>query len=521
MTLAVDELLRRHAARLDDAAPAIDLDEVFAHDDPALLIGRDEPQRRRWMVAAAVVALVAAGAVALGWNAQNSDRTTPATSPQISTVGSAPESVATTEPVEPATSAAPTTAPTTGAPTTAPPTTQVPTSVPAGPTVADVRRHQIDKLGQLPGFTATARFESTAEGAVEPVEPRTGTVTLLADGSFYADTGPDTWGSYEPATGTARGAYIGPDGNLAYDEIVGQHDNHLAVGILVGHDPTALVVSSSGPFETPGFSEVVAETTFDGRPAWEIATTIAAVQPRPQPGIGTDPVPPLQRTVQIVDQATGLVVHDTTTNTLGTVSTRTSTLTDVRIVEELPPEFPGSIPDGVPVNRSGDPTQAPISVDAAVEAFGRPLPLPPIPDGARVVYARSELLLSEDPEADRLISHNVIVMHANSFVAPVVQISAVSLPPGMPLPDGYIVEDGAFLCPASEAGDGCLVHAAADTAGVADTETIEITDGALAGRLAMAHAGGANVLDGAFSILVSGGDDATTSELLNSFVMAG
>ena len=143
-------------------------------------------------------------------------------------------------------------------PTTSPPvssTTPPDTTVPAvdALTMDDVRAGQVAALRQLPGFTATAEVTSTftpynLDGVAMPEQSdtRTAEITLLPDGSFWSQMSPDEWGSYDPATHIVRGTFRSPDGVLQYQEIVGQPDNSIPLGVLSGMFPTQLVSGMPG-----------------------------------------------------------------------------------------------------------------------------------------------------------------------------------------------------------------------------------------------------------------------------------
>ena len=143
----------------------------------------------------------------------------------------------------------------------------------------------------------------------------------------------------------------------------------MPLGILTGHDPTALVRHVAPAATT------VRETTFEDRAVWEVTTVYEFDSSMCEGGCSSPPS--TQTTVQSVDQETGLVIRNSVTSGAPNTVPSLSVLRDVRIVEQMPPEFPGSFPSDVTVDRSGDPNGATtIPYTDIAGRFGIPVPLP-------------------------------------------------------------------------------------------------------------------------------------------------
>ncbi len=230
------------------------------------------------------------------------------------------------------------------APTTVASTTSSTAGAPAfADQLAAIEAEVIPELASLSGFRATAtvvRVGTDANGA--PVSATsTNEVTLLGNGSMWTTMSNGGWGSFDPATGLTRGAFPDGAGGVSYQLIEGWSDNSVGVNILLGHDPIVMPTSISGAVES------ITEVDHDGRPGWEIRTTEDELA-----------------TSYVIDRATGLLVafvHGEDSMSLTALSTDVS----------LPPEFPGSFPEGADVQRSGDPNAfQPMSIEDAVTQFG-------------------------------------------------------------------------------------------------------------------------------------------------------
>lgn len=510
MPIDVEDLLRAHAEFLDASAPPVTVAEAqqAAPSTQAVEPHAVEHRFRRWLMVAAVLILVTAGVVALA--TIGDDRgPVPTDHPATmvpSSVGSVPNSsgppVAS---IAPQTGPAPTTASnaTTGAPTTSAPIDQL--------TIDEVRNRQIAALQSIPGFRATSTTQNQATTPEEPAGSRTTEFTILADGSFYAATGPDTWGSFDPATGIVRGAFRDQDGELAFQEIVGQVDAFTPISILVGHDPTSLV----SPF-AEAEQQTVEETAFNGRPAWEVVTTTTFEGPS---GDGIPPLRPDEQVAQtthiVVDQETGLIVAESLTSTDPTTPDQGSTLANLTITDQIPAAFPGTFPPGAVISRSGDPNAArSISPAEASELFGTAVPLPGGLDNATLRFSEYDghAVGDNDSTGPSYLNRELTISYGDSFVPTQVWIRATLLADGREIsPDGRIVVDG-FLCGDLDEDGDCDTY---DSATSPDGMTIE--RGALAGNRATSESGATTLAEGVLTIAIISPDPATAFEIANSF----
>jgi hypothetical protein len=379
-----------------------------------------------------------------------------------------------------------------------------------GVTIADIVDAQRQALKNLNGFSATATLTEPGPNG----EPTTRTVryTLVADGSFYADTGPGTFGSYDPTTGIVLGAFRDQDGGLSYQEIAGQSDNSLPLGILGGYDPTMVVQRGFG--NPPAIREV----TFNGRQAWEVTTEDAYDT---DDGVGQV----VQRSVQVIDQELGLIVSNET-SMIDPDSRRSAALSDIDIVDSMPEAFPGTFPDGAVVQRDGNAATAlPATLDDVAEAFGPTVPLPTaFAEGtisenagpATIIVTNSPTAIgnaAENPEtAATYISAEFIVREG--FVTTSLTISAQALQTGAVAPDGYAVVDG-FLCDDPDGDGRCQDFTATDP----NTDTIQA--GALQGLAVYideqpSYTSGAIVLNGV-RISMIGSDRPSMIAAFNGF----
>lgn len=508
MPTDVETLLRDHADTLEAAAPPITLDEVRDTVPPVPTPQpRDGRRDRRWLMVAAVLVLVSAGVVALALvdDRQGTVRTDDPTT--ITSPGTEPRPDDTTRQATTTAPAPIPVPPTEPAVTAGPPSTTVPVDV---LTVEDVHARQVAALRALPGFQATSTARTEQTSPQEVADPRTAEFTMTADGSFYAQTGPDTWGSYDPATSVVRGVYRDLNGQLVHEEIVGQSDAFTPISILVGHNPTSLV------WPSPEGEQTVEEVDYAGRPAWEIVT-VNRWSNRGLPGISASDDEVVQTTRQIVDHQTGLIVAEHLTSTDPTTPDQESTLTNVSVTDELPAEFPGTFPDGAAVQRSGDPNQArsinPTDVDAL---FGIPVPLPADLESARLRFSDLEgYAEGDDVATGPSIRHRTLtITYGNSFVPIVVDIYADLLADGRDTsPDHRIVVDG-YLCDDLQ-GDGVCDTYQSD--GFNDGSTFTIEHGALAGNVGAVESGAVSVRTGALTIVIISEDTAAAVEIANSF----
>lgn len=315
-----------------------------------------------------------------------------------------------------------------------------PPAAPPVPTLEAIAAERRQALRMLPGFTATATITTTLPDA----DPEASTVryTLLADGSFYADTGGGTFGSYDPSTGVVLGAFRDLNGVMTYQQIVGQADNTVPLGVLGGYDPTMDL--------RPDSSVVVSETEFDARPAWQLDyRDTYAVE-------GENEI--VEETSQIIDRETGLIVSNSTTSSDPSKSLRGVELIDIEIVDTMPPEFPGAFPPDAEVITDGDPNgvQMVEATDVA-DVFGPTVPLPIgfLDEAARdgegplmITLTTTPSYLGEDDDGGGEPSVEYIEATftvREGFVSTAVRISAQRLVGDASVPADYSVVDG-FLC---------------------------------------------------------------------------
>ncbi len=505
MTRDLDEVLQTYADDLDRSAAPIELDEIVGRSAQPLP-PRRSTNLRIWLIAAAAIVIVGAGIVAIAWEPREAIRTTPSVDTPSTIATTINDTINTSVAATTPTTAAATTATTATIPaSTNPPTTSFP--VPAPLTVESVREQQVAALRTLPGFSATATTDIETLPGEPPQEGFNPTFTLLADGSFWADLGPGMWGSWDPMTGIVRGAFTGFDGQIAYQEIVGQADNSLAAGILIGYNPGT-------PIEVfPDGEQTVVEVTVDGRPAWEVTTTFEF-----SPGLPGDPSDgvAVQTTRNVIDQATGLIVEQALTNNdpenLG--SARTSRLSDVQVADEMPPEFPGSFPADAVVDRSGDPSLAPVSAIELRSQLGPSVPLPAELDDVRLNYWRDDLSFGNGIDPAPIIGHTVTISYPMGFVPTVVQLQYWTVAPGASLPDGWLSLADGRTC---SSFDGLACDAPDTENPVPEATVVDITNGAFAGGRALAYVDQTSVFYDGYSVIVRGAGPAQTTDILSSF----
>lgn len=253
----------------------------------------------------------------------------------------------------------------------------IPAGTASADSIADVRSAALAALATLSSFRATVAVRSTqtdATGSTVGDVTSTNTVTVLADGSLWGSGDLFTWTSYDPRTGVTLDEYV-VDDVTHYQQIDGWTDNQTALGILFGTDPTM-----AAGLTTPGTT--VQEITHLGAPAWLLTS-----HQDPSPDI---PGVPTTDDAWVVDKATGLVVRHISNQVQpdGSSNREDSEITALATDVTLPPEFPGSFPDGVDVEHSGDPAAGPIAdVATAASRFGWPVFVPSDFDPVRAQLA--------------------------------------------------------------------------------------------------------------------------------------
>ena len=514
--------LRRSLEIVGDAAePAPAFDELGAPAGP----GGDERfhrSRRGLAIAGALVATVALVGGLLVVRSETDDGT------RIGGVDTIPAAPATTG--APATVPDPTVAttigstvpPSTVSPTTVPPTTVQPTAE-AGSllTVEEVRTKQAEALRELPGFTATVTKSVVDPVSGEPSE-ETAQVSLLADGSVWVDRGVHSWGSYDPATHIVGGAFALPDGTTGYQEIVGQSDGSLPLSILVGHDPTQLVQALPDD-PAGGFSTDVIETTFEGRPAWEITAVQTFDEPCFDPCSPGAPAAKIEQTeVRTIDQETGIVIRRSMTSTEANQQPQLSVLRDIRVADSMPAEFPGTFPDDAVVDRSGDPnaiaTSGLAGVQALADTIGVAIPMPAGSDGMAISTRQNDGTFGA-PDGTNIPGRFYTVETSSSegflSTASVRLMFSAPVDDG-PVPVGETVVDGLFC--RSLTDDGVCD----DTGFVSPVAGTVIESGALAGHVVVLGSPDGpygSITVGPFEIGITAPDAASVLAIANRFEM--
>ena len=359
---------------------------------------------------------------------------------------------------------------------TVPPTT----SVEPGLTVEDVRAMQATALRALSGFTAAVTKTVFDPVSSEPTE-ETAQVTLLADRSLWVDRGLRGWGSYDPLTHIVRGAFAQPDGTEGYQEIVGQSDGSLPLSILVGHDPTQLAMATagrSGPRELDRRDrDDVRRTTGVGDHGHPVVrhAMLRALQPggpnhenRADRGQHDRPGD-RDRDPEVDDE------HRTEPEP------QLSVLRDMRVVESMPTEFPGTFPDDAVVDRSGDPNAIAIGglpgVQALADAIGIAIPVPTGPAGMTISTMQNDGMFS-DPDGTNVPGrfHTIETASTDGFLTTAAVRVMFSAPVGdSPVPAGQTMVDGLYCRSATDDG------VCDDTGFGNPTDVTVIESGALAG----------------------------------------
>ena len=449
----------------------------------------------------AAVGLLVAGLVVLG-DGRDSDPM----DGSVPTVGSTPViSEAVTVPTTPA---------------AAPSTTQ---PLPTGPTVDaltldDVRAGQIAALRQLSGFTATAEVTTTStpyslDGApmAEQTSTRTAEITLLPDGSFWSQTSADEWGSYDPATHTVRGAFRSPEGVLQYQEIVGQPDNSIPLGVISGMFPTQLVGG------TQDDSTRVEDTTLDGRAVWQI-TNVMVYDPARCQGDGCGSEPYSQTIVQTVDQQTGLMIRSSNATTDQHGTSQVAALRDVRPVDTMPAGFPGTFPPDAAVDRSGDPNIATSLTMADIPAhFGIATPLPAGLDTVTVTAGEmmGPSVDNDDPAGPSYRTRTADIVAHDGFLNMTISVRATvaaDAPTDDLVIDGYVCRNGD-----GDQDGACDKTIDGSASGLPGSRTITIEHGALAGREVLVVNGGLSINVGIFDINILAPTNAEAIAIANTF----
>lgn len=400
----------------DAQAPTITLDEIVGRTTPSLLDPHEGPlvevltapaHRPRtlvWAMSSVAVASIVLGVlVYAGRNERDLDDPSLEPTPATSVGSTAP-------------------APTAAATTTAPATTTTVAATTLPPPDVTTRLAEIDaaRTVALRGATTfgfTVRHLSTRpDGAVE--SDTSAQVVLRNDGSVAVVSDTIVWSFYDASSGTARLAYIGADGQTAYQELNGQADNSVALGV-----PTGLPNGIVEPF--PLFADGVvgiADEVVGGRATWRIDREYPSVAGSPE-----------QTTSTWIDQQAGVTLQSRSTgmhSSNGIALTDTVTLSGLDTGAALSADFPGSFPDGATVDRSGDPSQfGPTTIEEAASLFDASIVAPTMPAD---LVALSTMNFGND-DGTTTASPSLIVRWFDGFLR--TEYRVTSFPPSMAMPD--------------------------------------------------------------------------------------
>ena len=350
----------------------------------------------------------------------------------------------------------------------------------------DVDDEVFAALAELDSFSGTATVvERTVHPASTGLPDDTSTrgthrLTMLADGRVWTESTDGGWSSFDPGTGVARLGYVALDGTVKYQEVQGWTDYSTGLMILGGHLP----VLEPGVHQpnTP-----VTETTFEGRPAWEIRQMLGAV---------------------IVDQATGIVVRSLTENPQddGRLVIQESTLVDLEVGTALPDIFPGLFPEGAAVDRSGSPTGAlSLTVDEAATRFGRGVVVPPSADASmRITLSES----TGNMGSVEMLNQRLELSISDGFVRTTRIEIMKFVPVDDVLPDGWAIVDGEAC--ASTDGVTCGLEGPDDSS--------VITSGPFAGAPSAVEGTRVTIEDGPWRIVISAVSGDAALDIANSLV---
>lgn len=318
-----------------------------APDVPVVDIGR--PRRRPRRVIAVAVGTAAALVAVLVAVSQRGEDTVEPVSPEPTETApplTVPDSLPAASPAASTDTSAP-----------APTTTELELTVglsPAerraaefAPKLAEIDAAQSEALRAFTtiGFTVQ-RIRTFPDGS--PAQVGFGTpeaparVVLRNDGSA-AVSGSTTTSYYDATTGTARGVFVDAAGHTSYQQIDGQSDSSVALGVPTGL-PNGVVTPMS---RFTSHVESIVEEDLDGRPTWRIDQAMNL------PG-----VPPAEMSTWI-DQSTGITLR---TRSVGMASsdgvpiTDDITLSEIEPGAPLPDDFPNPFPPDAQIAVSGDPT---------------------------------------------------------------------------------------------------------------------------------------------------------------------
>jgi hypothetical protein len=282
----------------------------------------------------------------------------------------------------------------------------------------DVARGRALRRFTTIGFTAN-HVSTREDGTVE--SEAAAQVVLRNDGSLSLVSEHVIWSYYDAVTGTARGAFAGSDGQTMYQEIMGQADNSVPLGV-----PTGLPNGIVEPFPLTVDSVVaVVDDVIDERATWRIDLNYGSSD--------LDPTAAAMSKSIWIDVETGVTLQtrESGTHTINDIPvTDTVTLSDIDVNASLPAEFPGTFPEGAAVAPSGDPLAfGPTTVDEFASEFGSAIVAPTAPAD---VVAISRMNFG-NADGTTTVSPSLIIRWFDGFVR--TEYRFVGYPPSMALPD--------------------------------------------------------------------------------------
>jgi hypothetical protein len=225
---------------------------------------------------------------------------------------------------------------------------------------------------------------------------------------------------YDAAAGSARAVFTNADGTTGYQQVDGQADSSLGLGIPTGL--TNGIITPSSLLE--GDVVAIEEDVVDGRATWRID----------QYSAGVEPFTPIETSTWI-DRETGITLR---TRSIGALSidqggdaqpiTQTISLSEIVPNEPMPADFPNPFPPNAQVAVSGDPTQfEPSTYEEAAAQLG-PGALVPTIDADQVSISR--MVSGEGPEN---VGATLVVRWFDGFVT--TELTVIRFPAALVTPD--------------------------------------------------------------------------------------
>lgn len=373
-TISLDEITgrpRRRSSEPEFAGADASVDPVDAIDPVVVDMRPGRPDRRR-MLSIAAALLVVVGGVAIT-SRRSPDRIDP--SSPASTLPVSETSVVVPGPAPEPAPVVDDSSPTAAVDVTVPEATVVdvvPVLLPADEVAERLAAIDAERRVALRAFTTIGftveQTRTLPDGSPVGTEggPPMGPsrVVVRNDGSSAVVSGSFGLSYYDAETGVARTGGVGPDGRWTGQQVDGQRDSSLALGI-----PTGLSSGIVTNLDGLSFGVVAIEQDVVGdRDTWRIDQSN---------DLGPNsPGPATIETSTWIDRATGITLQTRTTGA-GSVEqdgevlaiTDIVTLSDLVLDEPMPTDFPNLWPPDTEVALSGDPYQfGPITYeDAAVE----------------------------------------------------------------------------------------------------------------------------------------------------------